>query len=43
MAAAKFLLVREVKIVGNKVVFNLQMWLMETADEMRNVSSVTVL
>ena len=42
-AVAKFLLVREVKIVGKSVVLSLQMCEMETAEEILNTSSVTVL
>ena len=42
-AAAKFLLVKEVKIVGNSVVFSLQMCEIETAEDILKVSSVTVL
>ena len=41
--AAKFRLVNEVKIVGKSVVLSLQMWEIDTAEETRNASSVTVL
>lgn len=41
--AAKFLLVNEVKIVGKSVVLSLQICEIDTAEETRKASSVTVL
>ena len=42
-AFEKFVLVNEPKIVGKRVVFNLQMCEIETAAEILNTSSVWVL
>jgi|694.fasta_scaffold80904_3 hypothetical protein len=40
IAAEKFFVPRDAKIVANSVVFNLQMWLIETAEEILNTSFV---